>query len=168
MTITLLLFVYGVGITIVLTLSVARSEYYRQLYLEVTWDQYSLENVKYFFRKIKPVLNRLYPIVDKLNKKQGRPATDRRFQLRFIIWWKIFGPQGQQTAVNQLNNSPSLQKILEAPVKDYTRSSLRRFLSDLGESGLRQMGVSLVKFLHRKKLITLSTLVLDFFLYTHI
>ena len=109
MSTTLLLFSYGVGITIFLTVMVVRSEYYRHLYLQVAWDQYSLENIANFFHRMTPILNGIYPFMDKLNKKQGRPATDRRFQLRFIIWWKLFGPQGQQTAVNRLNRSPSLQ-----------------------------------------------------------
>ena len=142
---------------------VVRSEYYRHLYLQVAWDQYSLENIANFFHRMSPILISIYPFVDQLNKKQGRPATDRRFQLRFLIWWKLFGPQGQQTAVNQLNRSPSLQQILKAPVRPYTRYSLRRFLNDIGESGFQRIGVSLLDYLHTTGLLQLETLVLDSF-----
>jgi hypothetical protein len=166
---TLLLLMYGGGITIVLTVMVIRSEYYRQLYLEVAWDCYSLENIKCFFQRMNFVLTELYPVVDVLNKKRGRPATDRRFQLRFVIWWKLFGPQGQQTAVKDLNRSPTLQQILRAPETPYTRASLRRFLYDLGEERFQLIGVAIVKYLLKKKLLTLSKLVMDSFpVYSHL
>ena len=121
---TLLLFSYGVGVTIVLTVMVIRSEYYRYLYHEVAWDEYSLENVKTTFQHLNSVISEVYPIINKLDKLRGRPATDRRFQLRFVIWWKLFGPESQQTAVDTLNRSPSLRKILRAAVK--ILSCLRR------------------------------------------
>jgi len=160
---TLLLFSYGVGTTIVLTVMVIRSEYYRHLYHNVAWDHYSLENVKLFFRRMNSVLATIYPLVDQLNKGQGRPATDRRFQLRFVIWWKLFGPKGQQTAVRDFNHSPSLQSILQSPANPYSRSSLRRFLQDLGEKGFQEIGVKLVKFLVEAKYLTLSRITIDSF-----
>lgn len=160
---TILLFSYGVGTTIVLTVMVIRSEYYRHLYHNVAWDHYSLENVKIFFRRMNSVLTELYPLVNQLNKGQGRPATDRRFQLRFVIWWKLFGPRGQQTAVRELNHSPSLQYLLQSPVDPYSRSSLRRFLQDLGEDGFQEIGVTLVKFLIEAKYVTLSRITIDSF-----
>ncbi|MCK4815980.1 hypothetical protein KA005_09420 [bacterium] len=163
MTNILLLFSYGVGVTIVLTVMVVRSEYYRHLYLEVAWDQYSLENIRSCFYHLSPVILLLYPLVDRLNKRQGRPATDRRFQLRFVIWWKLFGPIGQQSAVETLNRSPSLQKILAAPQDPYTRSSLRRFLHLLGEPGFQEIGIILVKFLVKKKYLQLSRMTIDSF-----
>lgn len=163
MLMTLLLFSYGVGTTIVLTVMVIRSEYYRHLYRNVAWDKYSLENVKVFFWRINSVLTKLYPLVDRLNKQQGRPATDRRFQLRFVIWWKLFGSKGQQTAVRELYRSPSLQSILQAPADSYSRSSLRRFLKDLGEEGFQEIGVKVVKFLIESKYFTLSRITIDSF-----
>lgn len=163
MPITLLLLSYGVIITSFLTIVYVRSEYYKQLYQNVLWDSYSLERIQQFFQKIDPLLKVMYPITDRLNKKIGRPATDRHFQLRFVIWWKFFNPGPQKTAVDRLNKSPELQQILEAPVKPYTRSSLRRFLKDVGEEGFRRMGLLLGLKLVKKGIIDTSKVVLDSF-----
>ena len=105
----------------------------------------------------------MYPVVDKLNKNKGRPATDRRFQLRFLIWWKFFSPGPQETAVNKLNGSPELQKILEAPMKKYTRSSFRRFLKAIGELGFIKMGSTIVTNLINKGVLDTSKIILDSF-----
>ena len=163
MPITLLLLSYGVIVTSFLTIVYVRSEYYKHLYQNVLWDSYSLERIRLFFQKIAPLLKLIYPIVDKLNKRRGRPATNRRFQLRFVIWWKFFAPGPQKTAVNRLNKSPELQQILEAPVDPYTRSSLRRFLKDAGEEGFRRMGFLLGLKLLKKGIIDTSKVVLDSF-----
>ena len=80
-----------------------------------------------------------------------------------MIWWKLFGPIGQQSAVETLNRSPSLQKILAAPQDPYTRSSLRRFLHLLGEPGFQEIGIILVKFLVKKKYLQLSRMTIDSF-----
>lgn len=160
---TLLLLSYGVGVTIVLTFAIRRSENYRHLYHQVAWDQYSLETVKWFFQRMRPVLETIYPVVDKLNKDQGRPPTDRRFQLRFIIWWKLYGPTGQKTAVDEFNRSTVLPEILQAPPDRYTRYSLRRFLTDLGENGFQQIGITLVRYLLKHKYLTITDLVIDSF-----
>jgi len=162
MTITGLLFIYSVIITSFLTIAVVRAEHYRILYQGVFYDSQSLERVGNFFKKIEPALKSLYPIVDGLNKKRGRPATDRRFQLRFIIWWKFFAPLPQQTAVNRFNSSPELRMILNAPPNPYTRSSLRRFLKDLGEENMVKMTAKLLGKLLKKKMIDTSKVVLDF------
>ncbi|MHA1971621.1 MAG: hypothetical protein ACTSW1_01440 [Candidatus Hodarchaeales archaeon] len=146
-----------------LTIAVVRAEHYRILYQEVFYDSQSLERVRNFFKKIEPALKSLYPIVDGLNKKRGRPATDRRFQLRFIIWWKFFAPLPQQTAVNRFNSSPELRKILGAPLNPYTRSSLRRFLKDLGEENMVKMTAKLLGKLLKKRMIDTSKVVLDSF-----
>ena len=163
MPITLLLLSYGVIMTSFLTIVYVRSEYYKQLYQNVLWDSYSLERIRQFFQKIDPLLKVMYPITDRLNKKIGRPATDRHFQLRFVIWWKFFNPGPQKTAVDRLNKSPELQQILEAPVKPYTRSSLQRFLKDVGEEGFRRMGLLLGLKLVKKGIIDTSKVVLDSF-----
>jgi len=163
MTITALLFIYSVIMTSFLTIAVVRAEHYRILYQEVFYDSQSLERVRNFFKKIEPALKSLYPIVDGLNKKRGRPATDRRFQLRFIIWWKFFAPLPQQTAVNRFNSSPELRKILGAPLNPYTRSSLRRFLKDLGEENMVKMTAKLLGKLLKKRMIDTSKVVLDSF-----
>jgi hypothetical protein len=163
MPITLLLLSYGVITTSFLTLVYVRSEYYKHLYQNVLWDSYSLERIRLFFQKIEPLLKLMYPIVDKLNKRKGRPATDRRFQFRFVIWWKFFAPGPQKTAVDRLNKSPELQQILEAPLSPYTRSSLRRFLKDMGEEGFRRIGFSLGLKLLKKGILDTSKLVLDSF-----
>ena len=92
---TFILFIYGVVTTIVFTVMVIRREYYRHFYLDVAWDQYSLENDTNFFHRMSRILLDIYPFVDQFNKKQGRFTIDRRFRLRFIIWWKLFSPQGQ-------------------------------------------------------------------------
>jgi len=81
-----------VMVTTFLTVVAVRSEYYRQLYQNVLWDNQSLERIRLFFQRINPLLKLMYPVVDKLNKGRGRPATDRRFQLRFLLWWKFFVP----------------------------------------------------------------------------
>ena len=163
MPLTLLLFGYGVSITSFLTIVDVRSEYYKHLYQNVLWDSYSLERIRLFFQKIDPLLKLMYPIVDKLDKRRGRPATNRRFQLRFTIWWKFFAPGSQNNAVNRLNKSPELQQILEAPVNPYTRASLRRFLKDVGEEGFRRMGFFLGLKLLKKGIIDTSKVVLDSF-----
>ena len=163
MTITALLFIYTVIITSFLSIAVIRAEHYRILYQEVFYDCQSLERVRNFFKKIEPALKSLYPIVDSLNKKRGRPATDRRFQLRFIIWWKFFAPLPQQTAVNRFNSSPELRMILKAPPNPYTRSSLRRFLKDLGEENIVKMTAKLLGKLIKKKILDTSKVVLDSF-----
>ena len=163
MTLTLLLFGYGVSITSFLTIVYVRSEYYKHLYQNVLWDSYSLERIRLFFQRIDPLLKLMYPIVDKLNKRRGRPATNRRFQLRFVLWWKFFAPGSQKNAVSRLNKSPELQQILEAPVNPYTRASLRRFLKDVGEEGFRRMGFGLGLKLLKKGIIDTSKVVLDSF-----
>ncbi|MHA2306547.1 MAG: hypothetical protein ACXACU_14270 [Candidatus Hodarchaeales archaeon] len=163
MSLTLLLLGYGVSITTFLTIVYVRSEYYKHLYKNVLWDSYSLERIRLFFQKIELLLKLMYPIVDKLNRRRGRPATDRRFQLRFVIWWKFFSPGSQKNAVDRLNKSPELQQILEAPVNPYTRASLRRFLKDVGEEGFRRMGFLLGLKLFKKGILDTSKVVLDSF-----
>ncbi|MHA1944586.1 MAG: hypothetical protein ACW97W_00690 [Candidatus Hodarchaeales archaeon] len=150
-------------VTTFLTVVAVRSEYYKHLYQNVLWDSYSLERIRLFFQKIEPLLKLMYPIVDKLNKRRGRPATNRRFQLRFVIWWKFFAPGPQKTVVDRLNKSPELQQILEAPVNPYTRACLRRFLTDVGEEGFRRMGFGLGLKLLKKGIIDTSKVVLDSF-----
>jgi hypothetical protein len=163
MSLTLLLLSYGVIATSFLTIVYVRSEYYKHLYQNVLWDSYSLERMRLFFQKIDPLLKLMYPIVDRLNKRRGRPATNRRFQLRFVIWWKFFAPGPQKTAVDRLNKSPELQQILKAPVNRYTRASLQRFLKDVGEEGFRHMGFLLGLKLLRKGIVDASKVVLDSF-----
>ena len=65
--------------------------------------------------------------------------------------------------MDRLNKSPELQQILEAPVKPYIRSSLRRFLKDVGEEGFRRMGLLLGLKLVKKGIIDTSKVVLDSF-----
>jgi len=126
-------------------------------------DHYSLERIRQFFNTLQPVLKVLYLVVDKLDKKKGRKATDRRYQFRFVLWWKFFAPVPVQTAVERVNSSPELKQILGAPEKPYTRYSLRRFLQDLGEEGFLKMILLTVVILGKKGIINASKVVMDSF-----
>ena len=73
-------------------------------------------------------------------------------------------------AARPANRGESIESIsffatdaLEAPVRPYTRYSLRRFLNDIGEPEFQRIGASLLHYLHTTGLLQLETLVLDSF-----
>ena len=160
---THLLLIYILIIHGFLFVSVTRLYYWRKQYKMTLLDTYSLERIRKFFQVLKPILQLCYQVVDSLNKGKGRPATDRQFQLRFIIWWKFFGPIPKATAVRYLNNSPNLQKILQTPDEPYTRQSLTRFEEALGEVKIRQMSSFLLRNFLKRGHLKFSDIIIDSF-----
>ena len=163
MIMTALLFSYGLSTSLFLIVLYAKGEHWNKLYQQALMDSYSLERIRVFFQKLQPLFRLLYPLVDRLNKPHGRPATDRRFQLRFLFFWKFFCPGSPSNAVNRLNKSPELQQILEAPIKPYTRYSLRRFLQAVGEEGFIKMGLLVIAEMIRRRIVDFTKVLLDSF-----
>lgn len=158
-----LLFNYILGVHLFLIVLYVRGQHWKKSYQEALMDSSSLERVRQFFKTIQPLLKLLYPLVDRLNKPVGHPSTDRRFQLRFLFWWKFFAPLPKSTAIKRFNTSPNLQTILEAPEKPYTRFALRRFLEAIGDGGFIQMGLLIIAMLVKKGVLDISKIILDSF-----
>ncbi len=158
-----ILFGYSLGTTFLLIVLYVRGNHWKKLYQQALLDSYSLERVRLFFQRLQPLLKMLYPLIDRLNKSMGRPATDRRFQLRFLFLWKFFLPIAPATAIDKFNKSPEMRQILEAPETDYTRWSLRRFLESVGEEGFIKMGLLIITDLVKKGVLDLSQILLDSF-----
>lgn len=66
LTIIPLLFAYCLGSTLFLTILYARGTYWKNVYQNALWDTHSLERVRHFFKRIKPILKVMYPVVDEL------------------------------------------------------------------------------------------------------
>ncbi|MFX0065582.1 MAG: hypothetical protein ACFFC7_25705 [Candidatus Hermodarchaeota archaeon] len=98
-----------------------------------------------------------------MKAKRGRPATDYRFQLRFLMWWKMFGPVPLATAVRRFNQSPELRQLLGAPASAYTRFALLRFLKKLQPRTIATMCLQLLKDWLATGLLDLGHLVIDSF-----
>jgi hypothetical protein len=136
---------------------------WRIRYQTVVLDTYALERIRKFFQTLQPVLKRLYPLVDRLKARHGRPATDYRFQLRFLLWWKVFGPVPMATAVRRFNQSPELHNLLGAPASAYTRFALLRFLKKLQPRTIATMCLQLLKDWLATGFLDLGHLVIDSF-----
>lgn len=136
---------------------------WRIRYQTVVLDTYTLERIRRFFQTLQPVLKRLYLLVDRLKAKRGRPATDYRFQLRFLLWWKVFGPVPMATAVRRFNQSPELRQLLGASASVYTRFALLRFLKKLQPRTIATMCLQLLKDWLATGFLDLGHLIIDSF-----
>ncbi|MFX0091104.1 MAG: transposase [Candidatus Hodarchaeota archaeon] len=155
------IFVYFVFLHLLLIFLFAWGNHWKQLYQAVLLDSYALERVRRFFQTLRPVLNYLYRAVDRLQQRKGRPPTDYRFQLRFLLWWKFFEPVPLTTAVRRFNHSPELQQVLQAPSKPYTRFAMYRFLKKLQAQMVSRMCLQILLDLIQQGVLDLSRTIID-------
>lgn len=118
---------YSFFSTIILIFLFKQSRRYQKWYIILLITPNTDFRVERFFKEMKPQLDRFYPALKQLIAKVGRPLTDPRFQFRFLIWWKFFGPQKLTTAIRKLNHLPDLKIILKAPVQEYTSKKCKKF-----------------------------------------
>jgi hypothetical protein len=163
MLIFLAIFGYVCSLHLLLIYLLIWGQQWRIRYQTVLLDTYALERIRGFFQTLQPVLKRIYPLVDRLKARRGRPATDYRFQLRFLLWWKMFGPVPMATAVRHFNQSPELRNLLNAPAAVYTRFALLRFLKKLQPRTIATMCLRLLKDWLATGLLDLGHLIIDSF-----
>jgi hypothetical protein len=104
----------------------------------------SLDQMDRFFQAISPILEPIYPILEEIQASRGRPPLDHPFQLRWFIWYLLFGEQTLEKSLQKFNSWPELQHLLKCPVKTYHQSTLTRFLARVGPITLRKIHVALV------------------------
>ncbi len=123
----------------------------------------STERIELFFRTISPLLQELYPIVDRYLPQRGRKPLDHHFQLRFLIYHWVFGNDSLYASLKRLNRSPDLQRLLDIPVNRYHPTTLHLFLTRIGKSGLLLLIFTCVKYGVKHGLFRLQRLLIDSF-----
>ena len=163
MKVTLLLLGYFLFTIPLITFLVVERKVLKQLYLQAARQSESLERVRSFFKVIEPLLKVFDRYLNTLKAGTGNPPTDYGFQLRFMIWWKIFKPGPLETAIRWFNNSTGLKEILGDTGKDYNRFAYTRFREKLGERSFRHLMIVVVFVLMKEKAINLARIGVDSF-----
>ena len=163
MTVQHLLSGYSLITTVILIFLSLQNSRYRQWYRQLLLNPDAPLRVKRFFIEMESVFQRFYPLLDRLKRKRGRPATDYRFQLRWLAWWKFFGPPKLQKAIRIFNRSKFLNKLLRAPAKPYSREIFHGFRKKLGTGTLERMQALLIERFHNQGLLEWLTLIVDSF-----
>jgi len=148
--------------TILIFLSI-QNRRYRTWYRTLLINPEAPLRIQRFFLEMDPVFQRFYPLLDHLKSPRGRPITDLSFQFRWLVWWKFFGPTELQPAIRMFNHSTSLQKILRAPVKPYSRDIFRGFRQKLGAGLLEHLQGLLIDQFERQGLLSGLFLLVDSF-----
>ena len=156
-----LLFGYSLCTTIVLCFMLKQNHQYRKWYRLFLINPDSPTRIKRFFIELNPVWQRFYPLLEGLKKHRGRPPTDYRFQFRWLIWWKFFGPKILQQAIRLFNQSAFLQRLLQAPQKAYSREIFQSFRQKLGTGLLQRLQEELIQQFETQGLLDWKTLIID-------
>jgi len=163
MTIQFLLSVYCVGSTVILIFRSLQFRQFRTWYRTLLLQPEAPLRVQRFFIELDPVLQRFYPLLDRLKCPRGRPATDYRFQFRWLLWWKFFGPRVLQQAIRVFNHSSFLHTVLRAPAHPYSREIFHGFRKKLGAGPLERMQALLIQGFARQGLLNWRLLIVDSF-----
>jgi hypothetical protein len=129
----------------------------------VAWAQCDFPEIERFFQVMKPVLTKLYPLVDRAKASTGHPPLCHHFQLRFLIFYFLAGFQTFTDALDHVNHSAKWQDILDMPVETYWASTLSRFLERIGEDVWHHIESQLVRLMVYYRLVTLKDLLMDGF-----
>ncbi|MFQ5820312.1 MAG: hypothetical protein ACE5I5_10025 [Candidatus Heimdallarchaeota archaeon] len=63
----------------------------------------SLDQLDRFFQAISPFLEQIYPLLEETQAPRGRPPLDHPFQLRWFIWYLLFGGQTLAKSLQKFN-----------------------------------------------------------------
>ncbi|MFQ5821769.1 MAG: hypothetical protein ACE5I5_17420, partial [Candidatus Heimdallarchaeota archaeon] len=163
MTFQHLLSTYSLGSTVILIFLSLQTHRYRKWYRVLLINPDAPLRVQRFFLEMEPVFQRFYPLLDRLKCRRGRPATDYRFQFRWMVWWKFFGPQKLQQALRTFNQSQFLPNLLRAPSKLYSREIFHSFRKKLGDATLERMQALLIQWFEHRGLLDWGILIVDSF-----
>ncbi len=163
MTVQVLLSVYCVGSTVILIFLSLQFRQFRTWYRTLLLHPEAPLRVQRFFIEMHPVLQPFYPLLDPLNASRGRPATDYRFQFRWLLWWKFFGPPILQHAIRTFNHSSFLHTVLGAPSRLYSREIFHGFRHKLGDGALERMQALVLQNFTRQGLLSWRLLIVDSF-----
>ena len=163
MTFQFLLSIYCVGSSVILIFLSLQIRQFRTWYRVLLLQPEAPLRVQRFFLEMDPVVQRFYPLLDRLKCSRGRPATDYRFQFRWLVWWKFFGPQILQQAIRAFNHSPFLHTVLRAPSHLYSREIFHGFRKKLGAGPLERMQALVIQDFARQGLLNWRLLIVDSF-----
>jgi hypothetical protein len=163
MTIQFLLSVYCVGSTVILIFLSLQFRQFRTWYRTLLLQPEAPLRVQRFFIELDPVLHHFYPLLDRLKCPRGRPATDYRFQFRWLLWWKFFGPRVLQHAIRVFNHSSLLHTVLRAPTHPYSREIFHGFRKKLGPDVLEHLQALVLQDFTRQGLLSWRLLIVDSF-----
>lgn len=161
MTLNTLLLGYGCLTSLLLVFLSGKWRTYRKWYQILLINPNSQFRVHRFFTELKPVFKSFEPHLKGLNALTGHPLTDVAFQLRWVVWWKFFGPRSLQQALRQFNEAEFLQAVLQAPPIKYTREIFHTFRKKLEEQALDPLTDQLIDMIDAKGLVDWSTAVVD-------
>lgn len=117
----------------------------------------------WFFNSLNSILDTVYPVVDGYVASRGRKPIDHRFQLRFLIWHKLFGRPELSNSIIEFNNNDKLRKALHSPVESLSLSVVDRFVLRVGEAGFKEILALLVTECVKRGILTGKHLVMDGF-----
>lgn len=157
------LFWYSVFITVILTFLFRDWFKIRRWYLIILINPESHVRVFRFFKEMNSILKKFYPLLEELISHRGRNPVDFKFQFRFLIWWKFFNRKTLNQAIRELNSSEFLRKLLDCPVKTYSREIFHTFRKKVESSTLEVMQEELISEFFNKKILDLKTIILDSF-----
>ena len=163
MTFQFLRSIYCVGSSVILIFLSLQIRQFRTWYRVLLLHPEAPLRVQRFFLEMDPVFHRFYPLLDRLKSPRGRPATDYRFQFRWLVWWKFFGPPILQQAIRAFNHSPFLHTVLRAPTHLYSREIFHGFRQKLGAGPLERMQALLIQEFTRQGLLNWRLLIVDSF-----
>lgn len=163
MTFQHLLSTYSLGSTVILIFLSLQNRRFWKWYRVLLLNPDAPLRVQRFFIEIEPVFQRFYPLLDRLKCHRGRPATNYRFQFRWMAWWKFFGPPNLQQAIRTFNQSKFLQNLLRAPSQLYSREIFHGFRKKLGTGTLERMQALLIQGFEHRGLLDWGILIVDSF-----
>ncbi len=163
MTFQFLLSIYCVGSSVILIFLSLQIRQFRIWYRVLLLQPEAPLRVQRFFLEMESVFHRFYPLLDHLKCPRGRPATDYRFQFRWLVWWKFFGPPILQQALRAFNHSPFLHTVLRAPSHLYSREIFHGFRKKLGAGPLERMQALVLQDFARQGLLNWRLLIVDSF-----
>lgn len=134
---------------------------YTNWYQVLLINPHSQFRVHRFFTELDPVIDDFQPHLQVLLASTGHPLTDVAFQLRWLIWWKFFGPRTLQKALRVFQESDFLQVLLRAPAGDYTREIFHTFRKKLEAQALDAMMDDLISTIDEAGLLDWKTAIVD-------
>ena len=157
------LFLYSVVGTCLLAFLFKRNQYLQQQLKQLPKTFTEEFQVKQFFLRIDKQLMKIYPQLDTLYSHYGCSPVDYHFQFRILLWWKFFGSQVLEEALETLNASINLKTILQCPPIHYTAEVLKSFMKKFTEDVFSQIQMFLLEEIETKIPINYSDLTIDFF-----
>jgi hypothetical protein len=109
------------------------------------------------------MLEIIYPVVNKRVTARGRRPVDYRFQLYFLLRYKLFGRKKLANSFLEFNQNEKLRTILKIPLETLSLSVVDRFVLRIGEDGFKEILAVLVKECVKKGIMTGKHIVIDEF-----